>query len=97
MKAIRKDNGQEVDVILLHHKEYIQTEPDEYGGRNIFNAEALVVDEPVDWEDFRRMAALNIYGICQAMSMTGDYEGLARNAVEQANVLIKCLKENRAV
>ena len=93
MKAIRKEDGKEVDVILLHPKEYIETDVDEHGCRRVYNADGLIVDEPTNWEDFRRMAALNIYGICQARSMTGDYEGLARNAVEQADILIKYLIE----
>lgn len=97
MKAIRKTDGCEVDVILLHPKEYVETVPTaDYpalGGKRIYRADDLVIDEPIDWEDFRRMAALNIYGICQAKVMTVDYEALARNAVEQADVLVKCLKE----
>ena len=93
MKAIRKYDGKEIDVILLHPKEYIDAEPDESGGKRIYQGEGLIVNEPVDWADFRRQAALNIYGITQAKTMTGDYEGLARNAVEQADILIKYLKE----
>ena len=57
MKAFRKEDCKEIDVILLHPKEYIETEPNEFGGKRIYDAEGLVINEPIDWDLFRREVA----------------------------------------
>ena len=64
MKAIRKEDGKEIDVILTHPKEYIETEVDAQGRRRIYNEASLIVDEPTNWEDFRRKTAqVALYGL----------------------------------
>ena len=70
MKAIRKGDGKEVDVILLHDKEYIDVLPNEHDCKRIYPAETLVVDEVVDWQAFRREAAKDI--LCTMIQ--GQYE-----------------------
>ena len=95
MKAIRKGDGKEVDVILLHDKEYIDVLPNEHDCKLIYPAESLVVDEVVDWQAFRREAAKDILASISKMfiSIEDAYlqEGVALS-VKLADELIKQLQ-----
>lgn len=100
MKAIRKGDGKEVDVILLHDKEYIDVLPSEHDCRRIYPAETLVVDEVVDWQAFRREAAKDILAgmlsnperIHIDNKRLRTIEGFANSAVIIADELIRQLK-----
>lgn len=102
MKAIKKSDGEEVDVRLLHPCEYLAIEPDTEGYA-IFRADDLIIDEPVDWSSFRREAAKDILAnmlSCpttvnvgdKAIRTVGDYISFA---VELADELIKQLRDGK--
>lgn len=97
MKAIRKGDGKEVDVILLHDKEYIDVLPNEHDCRQIYPAETLVVDEVVDWQAFRREAAKDILcalvGNKDYLKVIGRIEPETMLAIALADELIKQLKD----
>lgn len=102
MKAIRKGDGKEVDVILFHDKEYIDVLPSEYDCRRIYPAETLVVDEVVDWQAFRREAAKEMLPITSNWKLTKaggtasipiSKEAACKLAISYADELIKQLKE----
>lgn len=103
MKAIRKSDGKEIDVQLFHPCEYIAVEPDAdfpaIGGRAIFRADDLIIDEPIDWAKFRREVAKEILGsFIPAAAEVYELESLAKDvwckqAVEWADELIKQLKQ----
>ena len=97
MKAIRKSDGKEIEVRLLHPCEYVAVEPDaDYpaiGGRSIIRADDLIIDEPVDWAKFRREAAKDI--VCARIidrSITNKEE-LCEWACKVADTLVKQLKK----
>lgn len=102
MKAIRKGDGKEVDVILFHDKEYIDVLPSEHDCRQIYPAETLVVDEVVDWQAFRREAAKEMLPITSNWKLTKaggtasisiSKEAACKLAISYADELIKQLKE----
>lgn len=97
MKAIRKSDGKEIEVSLLHPCEYVAVEPDvDYpamGGRAIFRADDLIIDEPVDWAKFRREAAKDI--LCARMTNRSitDAQELCEWSCKIADLLVKQLKQ----
>ena len=100
MKAIRKGDGKEVDVILFQDKEYIDVLPNEHDCKLIYPAETLVVDEVVDWQAFRREAAKDILASFASNSVViddrpdaFDSDFYSKIAVEWADSLIKQLKK----
>lgn len=98
MKAIKKSDGEEVDVRLLHPCEYIAIEPDT-AGYAIFRADDLIIDEPVDWSYFRREAAKEILaGMLSHQRILYD-ESLrpahVRMAISYADELIKQLRDGK--
>ena len=102
MKAIKKSDGEEVEIRLLHPCEYIAIEPDT-AGYAIFRADDLIIDEPVDWSSFRREAAKDILAnmlSCpttmnlgeKAIKTVGDYVSFA---IGLADELIKQLRDGK--
>lgn len=100
MKAIKKSDGEEVEIRLFHPCEYIAIEPDTAtAGYAIFRADDLIIDEPVDWSSFRREAAKDC--MCQLVGMGRDdgykyspYE-VAHYAIVYADELIKQLRDGQ--
>lgn len=95
MKAIRKGDGKEVDVILLHDKEYIDVLPNEHDCKRIYPAETLVVDEVVDWQAFRRETAKDILASISKTFISIEDAYLQKGvslSVKLADELIKQLK-----
>ena len=96
MKGIKKSDGEEVEIRLLHPCEYIAIEPDT-AGYAIFRADDLIIDEPVDWSSFRREAAKDI--LCAMNCAPGPYmkslQEAVRDAIEQADELIKQLRDGQ--
>ena len=95
MKAIKKSDGEEVEIRLLHPCEYIAIEPDT-AGYAIFRADDLIIDEPVDWSSFRREAAKDILGavIAKKSSMC-SYAEVVEEAIKFADELIKQLRDGK--
>lgn len=98
MKAIKKSDGEEVEIRLLHPCEYIAIEPDT-AGYAIFRADDLIIDEPVDWSYFRREAAKEILaGMLSHQRILYD-ESLrpahVRMAISYADELIKQLRDGK--
>lgn len=102
MKAIKKSDGEEVEIRLLHPCEYIAIEPDT-AGYAVFRADDLIIDEPVDWSSFRREAAKDILAnmlSCpttmnvgeKAIKTVGDYVSFA---IGLADELIKQLRDGK--
>lgn len=57
MKAIRKEDGKEIEVRLYTEKQYVATENEEGEvGKRIYFEDSLIIKEAVDWEAFRREA-----------------------------------------
>ena len=97
MKAIRKSDGQEIEVVLLHEKEYIDLNKDESGGRCIYQPEALVLEEPTDWEAYRRDVAKEVLaGIATNIQIyIGEKDrckAAAHDAIAMADELVNQLK-----
>lgn len=58
MKAIRRDDGKEIEVELYHDREYVATEvEDGERGQRIYFEHALIIKEEVDWDAYRREVA----------------------------------------
>lgn len=95
MKAIKKSDGEEVEIRLLHPCEYIAIEPDTVGYA-VFRADDLIIDEPVDWSSFRREAAKDILGavIAKKSSMC-SYAEVVEEAIKFADELIKQLRDGK--
>ena len=90
MKAIKKSDGEEVEVRLLQPCEYIAIEPDTVGYA-VFRADDLIIDEPVDWSSFRREAAKDI--LCSILSTKDGADPRdVTIAIGIADELIKQLK-----
>lgn len=102
MKAIKKSDGEEVEVRLLHPCEYLAIEPDAEGYA-VFRADDLIIDEPVDWSSFRREAAKEILaGMLSAPALIsiggkrlGTLPDFAKAAVKLADELIKRLRDGQ--
>lgn len=95
MKAIRKSDGQEIEVIVWQQMEYADAHRDEEGFRRAYLPEELIINEDVDWSAFRREAAKDITAamISNPARYSGiSYEDIARQAVICANNLIRQLK-----
>ena len=58
MKAIRKEDGKEIEVRIYTEKQYVSTEVEDGEiGRCIYREDALIIDEAVDWDAYRREVA----------------------------------------
>lgn len=95
MKAIRKEDGKEIEVELYYEKQYIATEAEEgEHGRRFYYENALIIKEAVDWEAFHREAAKDI--LCAIISTTNRATPKdVTMAIEIADELIKQLKEEQ--
>lgn len=96
MKAIRKEDGKEIEVQLYTDRQYIETEVDERErGRRIYLEGALVIKEAVDWGAFRREAAKDILaGLCSHAGPISIMEDV-NLAIKLADELIKQLKDGK--
>ncbi len=95
MKAIRKEDGKEIEVQLYTDRQYIETEVDERErGRRIYLEGALIIKEAVDWDAFRREAAKDLL-VGFASSGLGVRITDAAYAVSLADELIKQLKDGK--
>lgn len=97
MKAIRKSDGKEIEITLLNPRQYLSTD-EEYGvvRQTVYYEDGLILEEPVDWNAFRREAAKDI--MCAVLSVPGmweetKYDGLAAACIKQADELITQLKD----
>ena len=101
MKAIRKEDGKEIEVQLYTEKQYIETEVDEREhGRRIYLEGALIIKEAVDWAEFRREAAKDILaGIATNIQIylneKDKCKAAAHDAIALADELIKQLKDGK--
>jgi len=98
MKAIRKEDGKEIEVRLYTEKQYVATEPEEGEiGKRIYFEDALIIKEAVDWDAFRREAAKDILAGWYSNPDSNDrlFEQMAKIAIEQADELIKQLKDGK--
>lgn len=97
MKAIRKSDGQEIEVVLLHEKEYVDLKADDKGSRCIYGPEALVIEEEIDWEAFRRETAKEVLaGIATHIEIyigqKDRCKAAAHDAIAMADELVLQLK-----
>ena len=101
MKAIRKEDGKEIEVQLYTEKQYIEIEAvAREHGRRIYYENSLIIKEAVDWEAFRREAAKNILaGIATNIQIylneKDKCKAAARDAIALADELIKQLKDGK--
>lgn len=101
MKAIRKEDGKEIEVQLYTEKQYIATEAEEGElGRRIYYEYSLTIKEDVDWEAFRREAAKDILaGIATRIEIylkeKDKCKAAAHDAIALADELVKQLKDGR--
>ena len=106
MKAIRKKDGKEIDVVLVNEANYLGENPDT-GRKCVYNESALTLKEVVDWDAFRREAAKDaMSGMLADADFWEDiwtnnrYNGrcdypseIAKFAIACADELIKQLRE----
>jgi len=99
MKAIRKEDGKEIEVRIYTEKQYVQTEAEEGEiGKRVYREDALIIKEAVDWKTFHREAAKDF--MCTLILVDkgrGSFaqtssELNARVAIAYADELIKQLK-----
>lgn len=101
MKAIRRDDGKEIEVRLYHDREYVATEvEDGERGQRIYYEHALIIEDAVDWNAFRREAAKDILaGIATNIQIylneKDKCKAAARDAIALADELIKQLKDGK--
>lgn len=95
MKAIRKEDGKEIEVRLYTEKKYVATE-DEEGevGKRIYFEDSLIIKEAVDWEAFRREAAKD-FVVALVSSGNGLNPKNIAYSIEMADELVKQLKDGR--
>ena len=97
MKAIRKSDGKEIDVRLYHSNEYVETEADSGSlGVRVYTEEALILEEPLDWQAFRREAAKDILAAIisgDKIHCTLSCEVASEVAIQYADALIEKLKQ----
>lgn len=106
MKAIRKSDGKEIDVVVFHELEYIETKENEDGsGRRLYTPDAIILEEPRDYNAIRaELASRNLQAILGNNAVNVDIgkmvrepeEGImlqAKMAVMYADALIAALKE----
>jgi len=61
MKAIRKEDGKEIEVQPHRDREYVATESEDEGlGRRIYREQDLIIKEAVDWDAYRRETASRV-------------------------------------
>ena len=95
MKAIRKEDGKEIEVQLYTDRQYIETEVDERErGRRIYLEGALIIKEAVDWHAFRREAAKD-FVVALVSSGNGLNPQNIAYSIEMADELIKQLKDGK--
>ncbi len=95
MKAIRKEDGKEIEVQLYTEKQYIATEAEEGElGRRIYYEYSLTIKEDVDWEAFRREAAKD-FVVALVSSGNGLNPKNIAYSIEMADELVKQLKDGR--
>lgn len=101
MKAIRKEDGKEIEVRLYTEKQYIATEPEDGEiGKRIYFEDALIIKEAVDWDAFRREAAKDILaGIATNIQIYINEQDRCKVAVHDAialaDELVKQLKNGK--
>ncbi len=102
MKAIRKFDGKEVDVRIYSDLRYTDIENDESGYMNIYNPEALILEEPTDWGEFRRQTVKDL--VCILLGRNDPvklkdgkrietFDDVVDYAVGAADLIIEKLKE----
>jgi len=101
MKAIRKEDGKEIEVSIFSSLQYIE-ETGEVGTamRRIYLPESLIVDTPVDWETYRREAIKDFLAaiVMREAPRTVPYRNVplaVDEAIMWANELIRRLKEEK--
>ena len=108
MKAIRKTDGKEIDVVLVNEAKYLAENPDT-GSKRVYNESALTLKEAVDWNAFRREAAKDaMSGMLADADFWEDiwtnnrYNGrcdypseIAKFAIACADELIKQIKDGK--
>lgn len=93
MKAIRKDDGKEIEVRLYTEKRYVATEAEEGEiGKRIYFEDALIIKEAVDWEAFRRETAKD-FVVALVSSGNGLNPKNIAYSIEMADELIKQLRD----
>ncbi len=101
MKAIRKEDGKEIEVRLYTEKQYVATEAEEGEvGKRVYLEDSLIIKEAVDWEAFRREAAKEILaGIATRIEIyigkKDKCKVAARDAIALADELVKQLKDGK--
>lgn len=101
MKAIRKEDGKEIEVQLYTEKQYVATENEEGEvGKRIYFEDSLIIKEAVDWEAFRREAAKDILaGIATRIEIyineKDRCKAAAHDAIALADELVRQLKDGR--
>lgn len=99
MKAIRKEDGKEIEVRIYTEKQYVSTEAEEGEiGKRIYREDALIIKEAVDWEAFRREAAKDILaGLTTRMELYIGKKDKCKvavlDAITLADELVKQLKD----
>ena len=98
MKAIRKSDGKEIEVTLLKPRQYVSAERRDGVLQTVYYEDGLILEEPVDWNAFRREAAKDILvGLCANNNISyygNSTTALASSAIALADELIKQLKES---
>lgn len=102
MKAIRKRDGKEIDVVLCKQAEYLEEDP-VTGGVCVYYEGALTLKGAVDWDAFRREAAMDMLaGMVhhRVLSDSSDRfyipkEQVVSAAIGLADELIKQLREDK--
>lgn len=96
MKAIRKDDGKEIEVNLYSERSYIATKIEEgEKGKRYYHEDALIIKGVADWEAFRREAAKDILAGLAASGLGVNLDLDPAFAVKLADELIKQLKDGK--
>lgn len=101
MKAIRKEDGKEIEVRLYTEKQYVATEAEEGEiGKRVYREDALIIKEAVDWDAFRREAAKDILaGLATRIEIYIGKKDKCKvatlDAIALADELVKQLKDGR--
>ena len=93
MKAIRRSDGQEVEVVLSHDKEYVDLHADKDGLRSIYTEGALIIEGVTDWDAFRRETASRV--LAAFIGYSGFYPGVVQVAIEVTEDLVNELRDGR--
>lgn len=95
MKAIRRDDGKEIEVRLYTEKQYVATEAEDGEvGKRIYLEDALIIKETVDWEAFRREAAKD-FVVALVSSGNGLNPQNIAYSIEMADELVRQLKDGK--